>query len=109
MNDSTPLYSLSVGEFTTLIQDSIKAINNPPQRPEDKIETDIVDIDWVSKNFGMPKGTIYSKVSKNEMPCKKRGKPLQFSKEETLNWVNDGKPKLSLEIDFAPNHKKNNL
>ena len=37
-----------------------------------------------------------------EMPCKKSGKPMGFSKKETIEWVEKGKPKVIQEIDFAP-------
>jgi hypothetical protein len=37
-----------------------------------------------------------------EMPCKKRGKPMVFSKKETLEWDEKGRPKVIQEIDFAP-------
>jgi hypothetical protein len=37
-----------------------------------------------------------------EMPCKKRGKPLIFSKNEIIEWNNSGRAKVIQEIDFAP-------
>jgi predicted DNA-binding transcriptional regulator AlpA len=106
MDDSKPIYTLSVKEFSELMQDNLKflKISNPNHPIE--YETDNVDIDWVSQNFNMPKSTIRSKVSKGEMPCKKRGKPLFFSKSEIRKWVENGKPKVTQEVDFAPEKKR---
>lgn len=106
MDDSKPIYTLSVKEFSELMQDNLKILKiyNPNQTIE--YETDNVDIDWVSKNFHIPKSTIRFKVSKGEMPCKKRGKPLFFSKSEIIKWVENGKPKVIQEVDFAPENKR---
>lgn len=110
MNDTTrPLYALSVGEFSDLIKDNFKSLELSNLKQPIEYETDTVDIDWVSENFNMPKSTIRSKVSKNEMPCKKRGKPLLFSKYDIFKWVEDGKPKVIHEVDFAPIKKRKNL
>jgi excisionase family DNA binding protein len=42
--------------------------------------------------------TIYSKVSKNELPVMKRGKRLYFSFDELMNYLKDGRKKTNSEI-----------
>ncbi len=42
--------------------------------------------------------TIYSLVSKRQLPVNKRGKRLYFSKDELLEWVRAGRKKTITEI-----------
>lgn len=105
MELSTPLFALTVGEFSALIEEKLKLLQIPVSKNNTVFETDNVDINWVSENMKMPISTIRSKVSRMEMPCKKRGKPMAFSKKETIEWVENGKPKVIQEIDFAPVRK----
>ena len=102
MNLSTPLYALTVSEFSELIQEQLKSLQPPIKKLNTILETDNVDINWVSENLKIPKSTIHTKVCRMEIPCKKRGKPLIFSKKETTEWNESGRPKVIREIDFAP-------
>ncbi len=102
MNLSTPLYALTVSEFSELIQEQLKSLQPPIKNLITNLETDNVDINWVSENLKIPKSTIHTKVCRMEMPCKKRGKPLIFSKNEIIEWNNSGRAKVIQEIDFAP-------
>ena len=109
MELSTPLYALTVGEFSALIEEKLKLLQIPISKNNTVFETDNVDINWVSENLKMPISTIRTKVSRMEMPCKKRGKPMGFSKKETIEWVEKGKPKVIQEIDFAPIRKSKKI
>jgi excisionase family DNA binding protein len=40
-------------------------------------------------NLAIP--TLYSKVSRQEIPCSKNGKRLYFSKAELMDWIRSGK------------------
>ena len=102
MELSTPLYALTVGEFSALIEEKLKLLQIPISKNNTVFETDNVDINWVSENLKIPIATIRTKVSRMEMPCKKRGKPMVFSKKEILEWYENGRPKVVQEIDFAP-------
>lgn len=60
-------------------------------------------------NLSVP--TIYSKVSKRELPVMKRGKRLYFSSTELMEYVKKGRKKTNTEIDaeveaYMSNHKK---
>ena len=50
-------------------------------------------------NLSVP--TIYSKVSKGELPVMKRSKRLYFSSTELMAYVKDGRKKSNAEIDAA--------
>ena len=107
MDSSIPLFALTVGQFSTLIQE-LKLSHTPVSNQEIVFETDNADINWVSETLKIPISTIRTKVSRMEMPCKKRGKPMVFSKKETLEWNENGRPKVVQEIDFAPIKKLKN-
>ena len=47
--------------------------------------------------------TIYSKVSKGELPVMKRSKRLYFSNTELLNYLKDGRKKSNAEIEQLAN------
>jgi hypothetical protein len=102
MNLSTPIFALTVSEFSELIQEQLKSLHPPLKNQSTNLETDNVDINWVSENLKIPKSTIHTKVCRMELPCKKRGKPLVFSKNEIIEWNEKGRPKVFQEIDFAP-------
>jgi len=48
-------------------------------------------------NLSVP--TIYSKVSKGELPFMKRGKRLHFSSTELMQYLKDGRNKTNAEIE----------
>ena len=55
--------------------------------------------------------TIYSKVSKRELPCMKRGKRLYFSSTELTEYIKEGRKKSFTEIEqeaemYLSNNKK---
>jgi excisionase family DNA binding protein len=55
--------------------------------------------------------TLYSKVSKNELPFMKRGKRLYFSSVELMEYVKQGRKKTGAEIEaeaeaYLSNSKK---
>ncbi|OYU84277.1 MAG: hypothetical protein CFE24_07265 [Flavobacterium sp. BFFFF2] len=106
MDSSPPLYTLTVNEFSELIRNQFKSIQIPNNKNDTVYEIDNVDINWVSENLKIPIATIRTKVSRMEMPCKKRGKPMGFSKKQILEWNENGRPKVTQEIDFAQSRKK---
>jgi len=68
-------------------------------------------IDEVATLLHLTKPTIYSKVSKGELPVMKRGKRLYFSRTELLEYVKAGRKKSNAEIEqeakaYLLNNKK---
>ncbi len=95
-NQEKPLYTLTVEEFTTLnrqivqqeLQDAI--LHQGMSKPES--DRDIIFIDDACELVGYSKPTMYSKISRYEIPVLSRGKPLTFSKKALIRWIHDGKP-----------------
>ena len=76
-------------------KESSKKISNDIEVIDDKV----LSIDEVSKLLGLAKATIYSKVSKRELPHMKRGKNLYFSEKEINGYLKGGKILSNDEID----------
>jgi excisionase family DNA binding protein len=63
-------------------------------------EEDIIKVEEASKILKLATSTIYSKVSKNELPVLKRGKPLLFSKIALNEYLNSDHRKTFSEINY---------
>ena len=101
MKDLTkPLYSLTIGEYKKLQQQIFE--EQILQRPcchsktNTEFEQDIIFADQVCQLTGYTKPTLYSKVSRYEIPVLSRGKPLTFSKKVILEWIKNGKPSVHM-------------
>ncbi len=92
-----PLYTLTVGEYIELNKNIIgqqleELFIKENQHLLQKKDTDIIFIDEACKLTGYSKPTMYSKVSRYEIPVLSRGKPLTFSKQVLIDWIHQGKP-----------------
>lgn len=107
-----PISSLSQTEFRDLMLDilsqnwSLKSAQNLLQSLEHPNETDVKCISWVSENCNLKSSTIRSMVSRGTIPFLSRKKPLQFSKKAIIDWMENGRPKPELKLDFTPKRKK---
>ena len=62
-------------------------------------ETDeLLTIAQAAKFLNLSTPTIYSKVSRNEIPVNKQGKRLYFYKSELAEWIKSGRKKTLTEI-----------
>lgn len=61
-------------------------------------EDTLLTVDQTSKLTKLSISTIYSKVSRKEIPAFKIGKRLYFSKAEIIAWIKSGKIKTIAEI-----------
>lgn len=66
--------------------------------PENLSEDNLLTVDQTSKLVKLSVSTIYSKVSRKEIPAFKIGKRLYFSKDEITAWIKSGKIKTIAEI-----------
>jgi excisionase family DNA binding protein len=64
----------------------LKSLNNDSNR-----EDQLLTITEASKLLNLSVATLYSKVSRNEIPVCKKGKKLYFSKAELTAWIQSGK------------------
>ncbi|WP_432432086.1 helix-turn-helix transcriptional regulator [Chryseobacterium scophthalmum] len=59
-----------------------------------------MDINDLMNYVPLKKSTIYSKVSRKQIPYRKIGKKLIFNKIEINNWINNSGKHLNTEEDF---------
>lgn len=93
MNDVL-LSPIRLNELETLIQNSVeralKAINPKPGEPSNQTEQ-LFTIRQASDFLSLAVPTIYSKVSRGEIPFMKRSKRLYFSRTELTNYLKAGR------------------
>jgi len=63
-----------------------------------KVQSDLLTITEASEMLNLSIPTIYSKVSRRELPYSKRSKRLYFSREELTAFVREGKVLTTEEI-----------
>ena len=83
------------------------------KREQQQTETSekFLNIQEAAKFLNLTVPTIYSKVSKRELPCMKRGKRLYFSSTELIEYIKEGRKKSNIEIEqeaeaYLYNNKK---
>ena len=57
-------------------------------------QPDTIGLEEAAKVTGLKTKSIYSKVSRLEMPALTRGRPLMFSRAELEKWMKSGRPSL---------------
>lgn len=75
----------------------LRAVRNehtPTDHPEQ-----LLTIQETAEFLSLTVPTIYSKVSKRELPFMKRGKRLYFSRTELMEYLKDGRQKTNAEIE----------
>ena len=112
--DKTVLISLPIEDLQTVIIDCVNScLRNNKQ--ESKAPTDqpeqLLTIQEAAEFLSLTVPTMYSKVSKGELPVMKRSKRLYFSRTELLEYLKDGRKKSNAEIEqeakaYLLNNKK---
>jgi len=81
------IYQIDKNDLTEVISAIVRdAINNIP-KPKEEPRPDRIDIDDVSLITGLKVPQIYKLTHRSEIPFKKFGKRLVFSRREILQWV----------------------
>jgi len=100
--NKTVFISLPIDELQTVIIDCVNAcLKHNKQRntePQNEQET-LLTIQQAAEFLNLSVPTIYSKVSKSELPFMKRSKRLYFSRAELLDYLKTGRKKSSAEIE----------
>ena len=97
--DDQPLFTLTVKQFSELtksiIAEEVKQFSSQVQdlHKNPKYDCDVCFIEDACQLTGLKKSTIYSKLSKKQMPSLSRRKPLLFSKKQLQMWIIAGRPK----------------
>jgi excisionase family DNA binding protein len=94
------------------IENLILDLKHKPQAVEPTEQPDqLLTIQEAAEFLSLTVPTMYSKVSKREIPCMKRSKRLYFSRTELLEYLKDGRKKSNAEIEqeakaYLLNNKK---
>jgi len=87
------LLTKEVGELKLLLQHSLQ--QHPTTAPPDEV----LNIKQAAAFLGLTVPTMYTKVSKAELPVMKRGKRLYFSHGELTEYLKTGRKKSNAEIE----------
>ena len=85
--------SLQLQEMKQLV---IQAIAN---KPEQEPDVPNMDINQAAEFLGLKKATVYSKVSKGDLPRNKPAKRLYFSKKDLTAYLRQGRNTTKSEIE----------
>ncbi|PRY90852.1 helix-turn-helix domain-containing protein [Mongoliibacter ruber] len=94
------------------IENLILDLKHKPQTVEPTDQTEqLLTIQEAAEFLSLTVPTIYSKVSKGELPVMKRSKRLYFSRIELLQYLKEGRKKSNAEIEqeakaYLLNNKK---
>lgn len=102
MNDVL-LSPIRLSELEALICSSIeKALTKQHAAPSEERDP-FLSVQQAAKFLNLTVPTIYSKVSKGELPVMKRSKRLYFSKEDLKKYVKEGRQQTNAEIEAEAN------
>lgn len=94
----------AITERLSSIENLILDLKHPQQQEQPKQEAEApIFIQEASKLLGITVPTMYSKVSKGEVPVTKRGKRLYFFRSELLEYLKQGRKKSHAEIEAEAN------
>tara|TARA_Y100000385_G_C12724810_1_gene480213 strand:- start:105 stop:446 length:342 start_codon:yes stop_codon:yes gene_type:complete len=92
------------------IEDILLEIKLPPKEVEpNETPEQFITIQEAAQFLKLTVPTLYSKVSRRELPVMKRGNRLYFSKYELIDYLKQGRKKSNFEIEqAAQNHINRN-
>lgn len=96
------IVQLDSEQLSNLIQSSVRKVlkETPPQTVEPTVKQEqLLTIQEAADFLSLTVPTMYSKVSKGELPVMKRSKRLYFSSTELLEYLKDGRKKSNAEIE----------
>jgi hypothetical protein len=96
IDPEAPVFGLSVRQYKELTRQIVaeeiaKVIlqQNPKSPAQNEDTIFIVDVMRIT---GYKKNTVYTKVSRLQIPYLSRCRPLTFSKDAIIQWIKSGKP-----------------
>lgn len=89
---------LSIPEIKQLFRQELENYFANQQPPKTEEADQLLTIDEAAEFIKLSKPTVYSLVSRKEIPHSKKGKRLYFSKQELKDWINSGRKKTNAEI-----------
>ena len=104
--NKTILISLPIEDLQTVIIDCVTScLKNTKQDNTKSKERDeqLLTVQEAAKFLKLSVPTIYTKVSRGELPVMKQGKRLYFSSVELMAYIKEGRKKSNAEIDAEAN------
>lgn len=90
--EAVTMLTKKVSELKEMLVANRKQENNQPA-------DQLLNVQQTADFLSLSVPTIYSKVSKGELPVMKRAKRLYFSKAELLDYLKQGRKKTNAEIE----------
>ncbi len=87
-----------ISDVANEVVKKIELWNSKPQQPTDPPDQ-LLTIQDAAKFLSLTVPTMYSKVSKGELPVMKRSKRLYFSRTELMDYIKVGRKKSNAEIE----------
>lgn len=96
------IVQLDSEQLSNLIQSSVRKVlkETPPQTVEPTEQPEkLLTIQEASEFLSLTVPTMYTKVSRGELPVMKRSKRLYFSRTELLDYLKQGRKSTNAEIE----------
>lgn len=89
----------AIGELAKEISEIKQLLLAKSSQQSNTVAEHFLSIQEASRFLNLSVPTIYSKVSKGELPVMKRGKRLHFSSIELMQYIKEGRKKTNAEIE----------
>ena len=98
--DDKPSFTLTIGELKEIMRGIVVDLFIKLQHLDSSTdivssESDMIYLQEVADITGYKEKTIYTKVSRGEIPIVSSGKPLTFSRFEIEEWIIKGRPSVA--------------
>lgn len=92
---------LSIKEIRKLLRQELEEYfqNNPQTKQKEETPDRLLTVQEAADLLKLTVPTIYSKVSRGELPVMKRSKRLYFSRQELMDYLKTGRKKSNAEIE----------
>lgn len=94
----------AVSELMTKLDKIERLLLDAKEKTSTQQQDELLTIDQAAILLNIKNPTIYSLVSRGELPVMKRSKRLYFSKLELINYLKQGRKKTNSEIETEATH-----
>lgn len=94
------LQGLTLDQLQAFIKEAVNEAINNSETPQPTDQADkLLSVKEAGAFLGLAVPTIYSKVSRGELPVMKQGNRLYFSSTELMEYIKEGRQKTNAEIE----------
>jgi len=90
---------MAVAMLTKEVSELKSLLLKRQENPCDEKQEKILNLKEAAKFLDLAESTIYSKVSRGELPSMKRGNKLYFSQSDLLKYLREGQKRSYNEVD----------